>query len=97
MSLPFEEKHRVAIGVDIVTEIVDEKAGDLIGKIKALRTALEAQGKALPPIRIYDSGDLEGSQVLVVMNGREVWRKNYSSADAHLCSAEVVQAIVACV
>jgi len=93
MSLPFEEKNRVAIGVDIVAEAVDEKAGDLIEKIKALRAELEARGRALPPIRVYDSGDLEGSQALVVMNGAEVWRKNYSSAEVHLCSAEIVQAI----
>jgi len=93
MEMPQEARNRVALGVDLVAEVVDESAGDLIGQVKALRTRLEAQGAALPPVRVYDSPDLEKNQVLVVMDGRETLRKNYRGAEVRQCALDIVEAI----
>ena len=90
MSLPHEEKNRVAIGRGIVADIINENSGNLTARIAELRSELVKELKILPQIRIYDSGDLETNQVLVINNGVEIWRKNYDAASVAQCSDDII-------
>jgi len=90
MNSPQNEKYRVAMGMPICLEICNENAGGLLEKIVALRSELEKTSCALPKIRIYDNADLPANQVLVVWDGKEVWRKNFQSTDAVICADEIV-------
>ena len=97
MSLPHEERNRIAIGrgiiADIATGTENENAGNLVSKIGELRVEMAKQSITLPPIRVYDSGDLEKNQVLVILNGEEIWRKNYDDRNGFQCCDDIVNQI----
>ena len=93
MIPPYEEKTRVAMGVDIVYDLINEDIGNIVNKVKQLRLELEKDSIQLPKIRMYDSADIEGSQVLIVIDGAEVMRKNYAKENIIECSNEIITEI----
>jgi DNA-binding transcriptional MerR regulator len=90
MNSPQSEKYRVAIGLPIAVEVCSENVGGIIDKVKLLRSELEKEAAILPKIRIYDNADLPPNQVLIVWDGKEVWRKDFQSTDATVCADEII-------
>jgi len=90
---PQAEKNRIAIGVNMIGDIINEDAGNLVNKIRQLRLLMETDSKTLPKIRIYDSPDIENNQVLIVLDDKEIMRKNYDESSRAGCGDEIVDKI----
>lgn len=90
MNSPQNEKYRVAIGMPIAIEVCNENAGRIIEKIGSLRSEIENESAVLPKIRVYDNGDLPKNQVVIIWDGKEVWRKDFKSTDAVVCTDEII-------
>jgi len=85
-----EEEYRIVLGAEVVP-VCTENAGNLIEKIRKLRTELEKESVTLPRIRIYDDVDLVQNQVVIIWDGKEVWRKDFS--DVTVCADEIIKQI----
>jgi len=90
MNSPQSEKYRVAIGMPLAIEVCNENAGRIVEKIGTLRAELEKESAGLPKIRVYDNGDLPPNQVVIMWDGKEVWRKDFKSTDAVICADEII-------
>jgi len=91
MNSPQSAEYRVAIAMPLAMEVCSENAGRLLEKIVALRTELEKEAAVLPIIRVYDNADLPQNQAVVMWNHKEVWRKDFQTADAVACADEIIE------
>lgn len=90
MKPPQKEENRIALGERIALDLVDEHKGNLLGEIAVLRSLLQERSIVMPKLRIYDSPDLEQDQVLIVLEGKQVLRKNFADVTPARCCDEVV-------
>ena len=96
MNAPQNEKYRVAFGVQITGTLFNENPNYLVEKIEALRFELERESAVLPKIRLYDNADLPQNQVVIFWDGKEVWRRDFISADAAVCDEIIAQLRLNC-
>lgn len=85
------ELYRIAIGESLTAGLINEMDGNLLNKIKALRADFSIEGsKPLPIIRIYDTEDIPPTQVFIVWEGKEVWRKDFAEQKNIGVSDEII-------
>jgi len=90
MSSPQSERYRIAIGLPIALDVCNENVGRIVEKVGTLRSELEKKSVILPKIRIYDNGDLPQNQVVIMWEGKEVWRRDFQPTDAVICADEII-------